>query len=393
MSDITYRSNLTRDLTPNEVDANFRALDDTKTETTVTDALAQAVNLLEVSQAQFTQELATQGAAIAATEGDVLGLTGRMDAVETDINDLEVQASATEQALQLHEIDHQNPHQVTAQQAGADAVGTAAAVMQSHLAALDPHPQYLITAEGDARYDALGSAAAAQGSANAVSIDGLAAVMDGGLDGFLLKITGTPGNEQIVAVPASNVATPTQVAKRWFSVATEVIGPATYNLGADVEPVGLSTTKTNTVNTANTENLIAEFVSNATTSGFTVDPGLWSFKLWDRASNAGNELRIKIFILNQVTFARTQVGITHIYPLDNVIDEFDTYELSVAAPVIIAPGQRLLFALYSFSTANNRTVTISFGGADRQPTWSCHWRQHTTAWLGCRAEAAPSATT
>lgn len=48
---------------------------------------------------------------------------------------------------------------------GADASGTAASTMAAHLAASDPHPQYLTGAEGDAAYDALGSAAAAQAAA------------------------------------------------------------------------------------------------------------------------------------------------------------------------------------------------------------------------------------
>lgn len=42
-----------------------------------------------------------------------------------------------------------------------DPLGTADAVMADHLADADPHPQYLSTAEGDARYDLDGAAAAA----------------------------------------------------------------------------------------------------------------------------------------------------------------------------------------------------------------------------------------
>ena len=43
---------------------------------------------------------------------------------------------------------------------GADPAGTAASAVSGHIAAADPHPQYLTGAEGDARYDSLGSAAA-----------------------------------------------------------------------------------------------------------------------------------------------------------------------------------------------------------------------------------------
>lgn len=203
-------------------------------------------------------------------------------------------------------------------------------------------------------------------NANATSLDGIAVEMAGGVDGYLLQFTGTPGNELIVAVPTSSVPTPTQVAKRWFSTATETIGPTTYNVGSTIAPVGAPVSITNTATGQNTENLIVEFVSNATAIGFTLDAGLWSFKLWDRASNGGNELRFKVFILNEVTFARTQVGPTYSYAVDNTVDEFDVYELNVTTPLVINPGQRVVFSLYSFSNQNNRTVTVTFGGTSRE---------------------------
>lgn len=157
MSDITYRSDLTRDLTPNEVDGNFRSLDNTKAETTVTDALADAVGLLEISQDIQNQELANQGAAIEAISGDVGLLTDRVTAVESDVEVLTNRVDGTEQAQRLHELDEQNPHEVTAEQTGADIAGTAVAVMQQHLVAPDPHPEYLTTAEGDDRYARAGT--------------------------------------------------------------------------------------------------------------------------------------------------------------------------------------------------------------------------------------------
>ena len=50
---------------------------------------------------------------------------------------------------------------LTATDVGADAAGTAAAEVGTHVAASDPHPQYLTPAEGNAAYDALGAAASA----------------------------------------------------------------------------------------------------------------------------------------------------------------------------------------------------------------------------------------
>lgn len=203
-------------------------------------------------------------------------------------------------------------------------------------------------------------------NANATSLDGIAVEMDGGADGYLLKITGTPGNYQVVAVPSNLVATPNQVAKRYFDTATEVIAGTTYNLGSTSAPLGASTSRTNAVTTANIENLIAEFASNAITESLTLEAGLWSFRMWQRASNASNQLRIKVFILNETSGVRTQIGATYSYVIGNTVDEFGTFELNNVAPLAIAPGERLVFSLYSFSTSNNRTITISFSGADRQ---------------------------
>lgn len=64
---------------------------------------------------------------------------------------------------------------------GADAAGTAAASIAAHLAAPDPHPQYLTAAEGDAAYDIAGAASAAESSANSYT------------DASLLNYTPTSG--------------------------------------------------------------------------------------------------------------------------------------------------------------------------------------------------------
>lgn len=65
-------------------------------------------------------------------------------------------------ALDSHVANMSNPHGTTAAQVGADPAGTASASMAAHLAASDPHPQYLTPAEGNAAYDALGAAAGVQ---------------------------------------------------------------------------------------------------------------------------------------------------------------------------------------------------------------------------------------
>lgn len=57
--------------------------------------------------------------------------------------------------LQAHLASTSNPHSVTAAQVGADATGTAAGLIASHEAAVNPHPGYLTPAEGDAAYSAI----------------------------------------------------------------------------------------------------------------------------------------------------------------------------------------------------------------------------------------------
>lgn len=54
---------------------------------------------------------------------------------------------------------------------GADATGTATAAVATHAGLSDPHPGYLTPAEGDAAYDALGAAAAAQAASQPVDSD------------------------------------------------------------------------------------------------------------------------------------------------------------------------------------------------------------------------------
>jgi len=57
--------------------------------------------------------------------------------------------------IQSHLASTSNPHSVTAAQVGADATGTAAGLIATHEAAVNPHPGYLTPTEGDAAYAAL----------------------------------------------------------------------------------------------------------------------------------------------------------------------------------------------------------------------------------------------
>ena len=230
------------------------------------------------------------------------------------------------------------------------------AVIEAHAGVLDPNNRNQLR---DAILDWVNHADAAK-------VDGVPIKMAGAADGYLLKVTGVSPNLQVTAVPASSIATPAQVARRWLSNTTEGVVGTTYYRASDTAPTGTSVSVVNTVTTANVENKIAEFISAATTTGFTLDKGLWSLRLWQRASNAGTELRLKYFIMNEATGIRAEVGLSHRYPIENTTDELGIYEVNVPTTLTIAPGERLGIGLYSYSASNNRTITVSFDGADRQ---------------------------
>ena len=67
----------------------------------------------------------------------------------------------------------------------------------SHAAAADPHPGYLTPAEGDAAYDAIGSAAAAQAAAEAASDP---ADTSAGLVGTLASLLTTAKTNIVAAI-------------------------------------------------------------------------------------------------------------------------------------------------------------------------------------------------
>lgn len=58
------------------------------------------------------------------------------------------------------------PGDYSASDVGADPSGTAATAISDHLAATDPHPQYLTPAEGNSAYDSLGAASTVQSNLN-----------------------------------------------------------------------------------------------------------------------------------------------------------------------------------------------------------------------------------
>lgn len=106
---------------------------------TTTDGVAEGTTNLYFTAARVRDAVLTglslaTNAAITATD-TVLSAFGK---IQKQISD--------------HFANTSNPHNTTAAQVGADPAGTAAAGDAAHVAAADPHPQYLTQTEGDARY-------------------------------------------------------------------------------------------------------------------------------------------------------------------------------------------------------------------------------------------------
>lgn len=84
--------------------------------------------------------------------------------------------------IQSHVSSTSNPHSTTAAQVGADATGTAAGLIATHESAVNPHPVYLTTAEGNAAYEAIGAVAghaAGSGVHSIAGVTGLQTALDG----------------------------------------------------------------------------------------------------------------------------------------------------------------------------------------------------------------------
>lgn len=142
--------------------------------------------LAKASDANYDYEWVTGGGG---------GSTVTVDADGTVTVDETSVELATDAQLSAHEADTTNVHGIadtsllettTAAQAKADAAeaaaeATAAAALAAHVAAADPHPGYLTTAEGNAAYEAAGAVAAH--ASDTTSVHGIADTADLILEG------------------------------------------------------------------------------------------------------------------------------------------------------------------------------------------------------------------
>jgi len=113
------------------------------------DVTRSSVILVPSDQAEVQLSDIITGAQVEGWGGIVLhdDLSGRDEADQHPISAItglqsSLNVKAAQADLDAHTADTNNPHQVTAVQAGADPAGTAASEVAAHEAKADPHPQY-----------------------------------------------------------------------------------------------------------------------------------------------------------------------------------------------------------------------------------------------------------
>jgi hypothetical protein len=120
-------------------------------------------------------------AAKGVTNGDIHDHSGG-DGAPIDHANLTSKGTNTHAQIDTHLASTSNPHATTAVQVGAYTTGQVDTLFTNHTGAVDPHPQYLTPAEGNAAYDGLGTAA------------GLVSAHEGAVDPHPQYLTPAEGN-------------------------------------------------------------------------------------------------------------------------------------------------------------------------------------------------------
>ncbi|WP_140668740.1 hypothetical protein [Pseudomonas arsenicoxydans] len=151
MADLIYREQEGRELLNAEIDGNFRSLDNAKTEKTETTAIDQRLQAAENTITDQGNELTDHEARLDAAEQQIGGqqvelanLDRRLDVAEPRLEAVIQLAEGTQQAFDSHQAAL-DPHPKYVLDSD----------LAAHESASDPHPVYLTSTEADSRYLAI----------------------------------------------------------------------------------------------------------------------------------------------------------------------------------------------------------------------------------------------
>ena len=192
-------------------------------------------------------------------------------------------------------------------------------------------------------------------------------MVDGAADGYLLKVTGSPGDQRVVAVPGVSAGIPVNAGRQYFERATEDINGVTYFQVGSKPPLpgSVAVTAVNTATGADVFNLVAQFVSQEQTEQLVLDSGLWAFRLWLEASHADCTLAVQVSILDVYSTDKTVVH-NAFYAVPNTELKQFPFDFHLAEAVALQPYERIMLELICRSPEAGRTLTLYFDGIDCQ---------------------------
>lgn len=243
----------------------------------------------------------------------------------------------------------------TAVQVGADASGSATSAVASHVAALDPHPQYETAAEAQARVDAH------EALTNNIHQVSLAQLIDVELD--------TPTTNQVLGyngaawVNQSANNTVNAGAGVSYFLSSTASGIGSYDLMSKTPDTAAETIESATVN--NNTVLIDGYISNVTLNNTIIDAGVWDFNFYGYVDNNTHISTIVVEV-----YKRTSGGTeTLLFTAES--DEINETSVTLHNISSVQPQfacnatDKLLFKIYGKTTATtNILVSLVHSGSE-----------------------------
>lgn len=227
---------------------------------------------------------------------------------------------------------------------------------------------HLSQAQVQSVVDMANSIETARSNANAVSMLGMALSASGVAPNYTVKTFDLGGGTIGVRfVPIDQVAVVTSGQQRYLRTSTETLfGTQYYDIGGSpqvaTDPV---VSAVNASTAPNTDNLISRHIGLDRGVPYTIEAGTWTCKLWTQPSAAsGNTLKIVLEKYDETTGARMPI-MTVSYPVTTTVMSEDSYAFDVPR-IDLAATERFALSFYCFSTSNNRTITLNFGGGGYQ---------------------------